>query len=174
MDSFFGIGLFELFLIAVIALVVLGPERLPGAMRTLADYMRQIRAMSSEFTSQFSEEIKMLEEMNPRRMVSDVLDPAKTPDAAKPAPTKAASVRPATPGATAKTDAATKSTNAPPAGDQNSIVPPAGDTSAAEKPLAARTPPATAASSAAPAVDSAAPSSALPENATSAPAEDPR
>ena len=57
MDSFFGIGIFELFLIAVIALVVLGPERLPGAMRTVAGYFRQIREVSSEFTSQFSEEI---------------------------------------------------------------------------------------------------------------------
>lgn len=85
MDSFFGIGLFELVLVAVIALVVLGPERLPGAMRTIADYMRQIRNVSSEFTSQFSEEIKMLEEMDPRRMINDVLDPTKTPAPAKPA-----------------------------------------------------------------------------------------
>lgn len=75
MDSFFGIGIFELFLIAVIALVVLGPERLPGAMRTVAGYFRQIREVSSEFTSQFSEEIKMLEEMDPRRMINDALDP---------------------------------------------------------------------------------------------------
>ena len=72
MYSFFGIGVFELFLIAVIALVVLGPERLPGAMRTIAGYIRQIRGMGSEFTSQFSEEIKMLEEMDPRRIVNEV------------------------------------------------------------------------------------------------------
>ncbi|MCB0049677.1 MAG: twin-arginine translocase subunit TatB, partial [Caldilinea sp.] len=98
MDSFFGIGIFELFLIAVIALVVLGPERLPGAMRTVAGYFRQIREVSSEFTSQFSEEIKMLEEMDPRRMINDALDPSKTPTsstnttkpAAKPAPAKPA------------------------------------------------------------------------------------
>ena len=37
MDSFFGIGVMELFVIAVIALVVLGPERLPGAMRSIAN-----------------------------------------------------------------------------------------------------------------------------------------
>lgn len=86
MDSFFGIGIFELFLIAVIALVVLGPERLPGAMRTIAGYMRQIRDISNEFTSQFSEEIKMLEELDPRRMVNEALDPTKTPAPANKTP----------------------------------------------------------------------------------------
>ena len=30
MDSFFGIGMMELFFIALIALIVLGPERMPG------------------------------------------------------------------------------------------------------------------------------------------------
>jgi len=79
MDSFFGIGVMELFLIAIIALIVLGPERLPGAMRSIANFMRQLRELSNEFTSQFSEEIKMLEEMDPRRIVSDALDPSKTP-----------------------------------------------------------------------------------------------
>ncbi|MBE2238067.1 MAG: twin-arginine translocase subunit TatB [Caldilineaceae bacterium] len=107
MDSFFGIGIFELFLIAVIALVVLGPERLPGAMRTLADYLRQIRSLSSEFTSQFSEEIKMLEELDPRRMVNDILDPAKTPSpAAKTPPAKAPPAKPAAISNVAKSTAA--------------------------------------------------------------------
>lgn len=162
MDSFFGIGIFELFLIAVIALVVLGPERLPGAMRTIADYMRQIRTVSSEFTSQFSEEIKMLEEMDPRRMVSDVLDPAKTPDSARAATAKAApAARPATPSTPAK------ATTTPPAGDQNSILPPAGATPAAENP------PASAASTGDAAARAGA-SSAPSETATSASAEDVR
>jgi Sec-independent protein translocase protein TatA len=31
MDSFFGIGIVELLVVAVIALIVLGPERLPSA-----------------------------------------------------------------------------------------------------------------------------------------------
>ena len=69
MDSFFGIGLFELMLIAIIALVVMGPERLPGAMRELAKYMRQLRQISGEFQSQFSEELQMLDELNPKRIM---------------------------------------------------------------------------------------------------------
>ena len=88
MDSFFGIGLMELFVIAVIALIVLGPERLPGAMRSVANFIRQIREIGGEFTSQFSEEIKLIEELDPRRMINDALDPAKTPSAAKPQPAK--------------------------------------------------------------------------------------
>jgi sec-independent protein translocase protein TatB len=79
MDSFFGIGIFELVMIAVIALLVLGPERLPGAMREVAKYMRQLRNVSSEFQSQFSDELKMLDEMNPRRIINDVLDPNAAP-----------------------------------------------------------------------------------------------
>ena len=81
MDSFFGIGLFELVMIAVVALLVLGPERLPGAMREVAKWMRQLRNISSEFQSQFSEEFKMLDEINPRRIINDALDPNAQPKA---------------------------------------------------------------------------------------------
>lgn len=129
MDSFFGIGVFELFLIAVIALVVMGPERLPGAMRTIAGYMRQIRNISSEFTSQFSEEIKMLEEMDPRRIVNEVLDPAKPAAPVNKTPlAKSTPAKPATTSNVAKSTAAAAAvakTAAKPAEDAaNSILPP--------------------------------------------------
>ena len=93
MDSFFGIGIFELFMIAVIALVVLGPERLPGAMREVAKYARQLRDVSNEFQSQFSEELKVLDEINPRKIISSAMDPATPP--AKPPTTTAAPAQPA-------------------------------------------------------------------------------
>jgi sec-independent protein translocase protein TatB len=107
MDSFFGIGLFELVMIAVIALLVMGPERLPGAMREVAKYMRQLRSISNEFQSQFSDELKMLDEMNPRRIINDVMDPnasptatsttAKTTAAKTPAAAKTSTTTPAKP-----------------------------------------------------------------------------
>lgn len=136
MDSFFGIGLMELFVIAVIALIVLGPERLPGAMRSVANFMRQVREVGSEFTSQFSEEIKMIEEMDPRRMINDVLDPSKpTSSAAKPA------AKPATSNTAAKsTPTPAKPLAATPAAnkksEENSILPPkpAADASPADDP----------------------------------------
>ena len=127
MDSFFGIGVFELFLIAVIALVVMGPERLPGAMRTIAGYMRQIRNISSEFTSQFSEEIKMLEEMDPRRIVNEVLDPTKPAAPVNKTPlAKSTPAKPATTSSAAKsTAAAVAKAAAKPAEEAgNSILPP--------------------------------------------------
>ncbi|MCS6827262.1 MAG: Sec-independent protein translocase protein TatB [Caldilinea sp.] len=118
MDSFFGIGVMELFLIAIIALIVLGPERLPGAMRTIANFMRQLREMSNEFTSQFSEEIKMLEEMDPRRIVSDALDPSKTPPPAGSHSSKVSSSAAQNP---------TPPPAASPAKSSNTILPPSSD-----------------------------------------------
>ncbi|MBK8047920.1 MAG: twin-arginine translocase subunit TatB [Anaerolineales bacterium] len=79
MDSFFGIGIFELVMIAVIALIVMGPERLPGAMRELAKYMKQLRAISSEFQNQFSDELQMLDEINPKRIFDSTLDTKPSP-----------------------------------------------------------------------------------------------
>jgi sec-independent protein translocase protein TatB len=133
MDSFFGIGLMELFLIAVIALIVLGPERLPGAMRSVANFMRQIREISSEFTSQFSEEIKMIEEMDPRRMINDVLDPSKpassaTKPAAKPATSNTATKSTSVPAKPLATNPPSK--NKP---EENSIL---ASKSAADAPIA--------------------------------------
>lgn len=133
MDSFFGIGLFELVLIAVIALVVLGPERLPGAMREVAKYMRQLRQISGEFQSQFSEELQMLDEINPKRIIDDAIKPAP---GAKPAPrqpnrpatTAVPGARPsAAPVTSVETRLPTPTPVAPAASaeTQNSILPPA-------------------------------------------------
>ena len=77
MDSFFGIGPMELFVIAVLALIVLGPERLPGAIREVAKQLRALRSISNEFTSQFSEELQALDELNPNKILRDLTtDPA--------------------------------------------------------------------------------------------------
>jgi sec-independent protein translocase protein TatB len=109
MDSFFGIGMFELVMIAVIALVVLGPERLPNAMREVAKWLKQLRQVSNEFQSQFSDELKILDELNPRRILNEAMDPNTKPTQ-PPAPaasvTAAAAVRAATPETPAKPPAA--------------------------------------------------------------------
>lgn len=138
MDSFFGIGLFELVMIAVVALIVLGPERLPGAMREVAKWMRQLRNLSSEFQSQFSEEFKMLDELNPRRIINEAIDPNATPGAsarpgsgqpAKPAaqPVTPPASKPLAPKPPAPKPMGAAAPAAPPADDevQNSILPPA-------------------------------------------------
>lgn len=84
MDGFFGIGFLELVLVAIIALIVMGPERLPGAMREGARYLRQLRKLGQEFSSQFSEELKILDEVNPRRILSEMTDPNRPDPDAKP------------------------------------------------------------------------------------------
>ena len=104
MDSFFGIGMFELIMIAIIALVVMGPERLPAAMREVAKWMKQVRHVSNEFKSQFSEELKMLDELNPRRILNEALDPNAKPAAPATPAAKASApaVRPVTAAAPAR------------------------------------------------------------------------
>lgn len=53
----FGIGPGELFLILLVAFIVLGPERLPAVARSLGAWVRQLRSLSAEFTSQLQLEL---------------------------------------------------------------------------------------------------------------------
>jgi len=102
--NIFGIGMPELIFIAIIALVVLGPQRLPGMLRELAKLLAQLRGLASELTSQFSEEIAMIEELDPRKLMNEVTQPIN--DLTKPLPkNKSVSKQ------TAEQKAAEKSTN---------------------------------------------------------------
>ena len=58
----FGIGAEELIAVLIIALIVLGPDRLPVLMRTLGRWVRRLRAMSREFREEFAEEFQFLQE----------------------------------------------------------------------------------------------------------------
>ena len=51
----FDIGYSELLMIAVVALVVIGPKDLPVMMRKLGQYMAKLRGMASEFRASFDE-----------------------------------------------------------------------------------------------------------------------
>ena len=46
--NFFGIGFFELVMVLVVALLVLGPNRMMEAARTLGKYMRELQRASAE------------------------------------------------------------------------------------------------------------------------------
>lgn len=50
-----GIGGFEYLIIAAVALIVVGPERLPVMLRQLGKWVAQMRRMASEFRSSFDE-----------------------------------------------------------------------------------------------------------------------
>lgn len=57
----FDIGFWELLLIAIIGLVVLGPERLPVAIRTVRGWMSSIRSFSDGVKNELSEELRIQE-----------------------------------------------------------------------------------------------------------------
>ena len=57
----FDIGFWELSLIAIIGLVVLGPERLPVAIRTVRGWIASIRGFSESVKNELTEELRIQE-----------------------------------------------------------------------------------------------------------------
>ena len=57
----FDIGFWELVLVFVIALVVLGPERLPGAARQVGQWVRRIRGLAFVAQQELERELKISE-----------------------------------------------------------------------------------------------------------------
>jgi sec-independent protein translocase protein TatB len=57
----FDIGFWELTLIGIMGLVVLGPERLPVAIRTLKGWVTGVRKFSDSVKSELSEELRIHE-----------------------------------------------------------------------------------------------------------------
>lgn len=57
----FDIGFWELIFISVIGLVVLGPERLPVAIRTVKNWISGVRKFSDTVKSELSEELRIHE-----------------------------------------------------------------------------------------------------------------
>jgi sec-independent protein translocase protein TatA len=59
--NFFGIGLPEMILIFVVALLIFGPKKLPEIGRSLGKAMRSFQDASKEFESEFKREAEQLE-----------------------------------------------------------------------------------------------------------------
>lgn len=57
----FDIGFLELLIIGVVALVVVGPERLPGLVKTIGLWVGRIRRMLSGVKREISEELRIEE-----------------------------------------------------------------------------------------------------------------
>ena len=57
----FGIDSPELLVIAIVALVVIGPKELPGLLRTWGKWMAQMRGMASEFRGHVDEMVRQSE-----------------------------------------------------------------------------------------------------------------
>jgi sec-independent protein translocase protein TatB len=83
----FDIGFWELVLIAVIALLILGPERLPVAIRTVRQWLTSARQFSHSIKSELNEELrvhelhanlKKAEQSNLQDLSPEVADSLKT------------------------------------------------------------------------------------------------
>ena len=57
----FDIGFFELVLVAIVALLVLGPERLPHAVRMTGAFVGKLRRMMINVREEFEREVNMAE-----------------------------------------------------------------------------------------------------------------
>lgn len=63
----FDVGFAELLVLAVIAMVVVGPERLPGVLRTVGKTVGQARRFMTGLQNQIEQEVK-LDELNKKIM----------------------------------------------------------------------------------------------------------
>ena len=53
-----GIGFSELMLLAVLVIIVVGPEELPSLLRTIGRYIGQVKRIAGDFRAQVDEAIK--------------------------------------------------------------------------------------------------------------------
>ncbi len=90
----FDIGWSELLLVAVLAIIFVGPKDLPRLMRTLGQYTAKMRAMAREFQNSFEDMARETELDELRKQVAelrhDVMRPLTDMQSAVEAPDKAA------------------------------------------------------------------------------------
>ena len=69
----FDIGFAELILIGIVALLVIGPERLPGAIRTASFYLNRLRRGFNEIKQEVQQELRNDEIMRELRDTGEQL-----------------------------------------------------------------------------------------------------
>ena len=72
----FDIGWSEFVLIAVVALIAIGPKELPGVLRMVGQWMAKARKMAAEFQSQFQEAMREAEMADLKKSFDEVKDAA--------------------------------------------------------------------------------------------------
>lgn len=75
--NFFGIGLPEMVLILVVALLVFGPKKLPEIGRSMGKAIRSFQDASREFESEFKREAEQLEKAATQPMKAELETPEK-------------------------------------------------------------------------------------------------
>ena len=79
----FGIGLPEMIIIFVVALLVVGPSKLPELARTLGKAFTEFRRMADEVKETFDEEVVKVEEEKTTEATGEVKLEEKNQDEAK-------------------------------------------------------------------------------------------
>jgi sec-independent protein translocase protein TatB len=74
----FDVGWSELLLIGIVALIAIGPKELPGALRTLGQWMGKVRRMASEFQNQFHEAMREAELADLKKEVDEMASKAQS------------------------------------------------------------------------------------------------
>jgi sec-independent protein translocase protein TatB len=72
----FDIGGSELVVIAVVALIAIGPKELPGVLRMVGQWMGKARKMASEFQGQFNEAMREAEMADVKKAFDEVKEAA--------------------------------------------------------------------------------------------------
>jgi sec-independent protein translocase protein TatB len=72
----FDIGWSEFVLIAVVALIAIGPKELPGVLRMVGQWMGKARKMAAEFQGQFQEAMREAEMADLKKSFDEVRDAA--------------------------------------------------------------------------------------------------
>lgn len=74
----FDIGWSELVVIAVVALIAIGPKELPGVLRMVGQWIGKARRMATEFQGQFQEAMREAEMADLKKSFDEVKDAAAT------------------------------------------------------------------------------------------------
>src|SRR6185312_13554 len=72
----FDIGWSELVVIAVVALIAIGPKELPGVLRMVGQWMGKARKMAAEFQGQFQEAMREAEMADLKKSYDEVKEAA--------------------------------------------------------------------------------------------------
>ena len=157
----FDIGWSELLLIGIVALIAIGPKELPGALRTLGQWMAKVRRMASEFQNQFHEAMREAELADLKKEVDEMATKAQSYANFDPIDDIRKDIEKAA-GPPPDLDTLTDTAASPPPAATPSAATPPAETPPASAPAATETPPAVAPS------EPAAPQNSAPVNAPDA------
>ncbi len=81
----FNINSWELLIIVAIALIVVGPERLPGLLLRAGQLLRQVREVTEAATTDLTRELRQVAEMTEAQLAAPAAEPGPAADDGPPA-----------------------------------------------------------------------------------------